>query len=106
MKIKRKLYPNSNDKEFILMSVNDLIKFSLDSYERMSSDTKNDDVVVAKKLVDDTLFSFGIKTPASHLKKTKKGKVVKSNHNPHSETDKEILKLYAETALPKVNDPK
>jgi hypothetical protein len=70
MKIKRKLYPNSNDKEFILMSINDLVDFALKVEEVTYGAVEEK----AKSAITEMLLDFEIKTPASHLKKTKKQK--------------------------------
>jgi len=74
MKIKRKLYPNSNDKDFILMSVNDLVKFGLNVHFEVSTGTSNEFAErVIKTLITETINTQGLKTPASHSK-TKKVK--------------------------------
>lgn len=75
MKIKRKLYPNSPDKEFVLMSVNDLFDFGMNTHlyldaAGMVSNKEN----ILKEYINASLLKEGLKTPASHLKKTKKQK--------------------------------
>ena len=87
MKIKRKLYPNSNDKEFILMSVNDLAKFAYDSHaallvtypenlkrirEAGVEEVETNPVKIVYDLINEKLNLTALKTPASHQKKTKK----------------------------------
>lgn len=81
MKIKRKLYPNSDDKEFVVMSVNDLITFGQCTYATIQGSP--DGLLVSdiiRTYISSVLQLNGIKTPASHLKKTKKQKAEQENH--------------------------
>jgi len=68
MKIKRKLVPNSNDKEFVLMSVNDLKNLVYDSLGTFG------DPESVNTLINNLLHNSGLKTPVSHQKRQKKEK--------------------------------
>lgn len=78
MKIKRKLYPNSNDKEFILCSFNDIVEFSLFTHIALGNFPKNENPVNETEFLENALKSrlfhaYDLKIPASHSK-TKKVK--------------------------------
>jgi hypothetical protein len=73
MKIKRKFYPNSNDKEFILMSISDLKRFA--NHIRFYSDEFYSDLNDGQETgIKSFLKDFALKTSASH-QKTKKQKI-------------------------------
>lgn len=73
MKIKRKLYPSSPDKEFVLMSVNDLRALVLNSHFKVV-ENQTPITFAFESTLDNMVSQFNLKTPASHLKKTKKQK--------------------------------
>lgn len=107
MKIKRKLYPNSNDKEFILCSFNDLKFFALNAFyamKELGTGKENEDGTVTTATtfnyadfvtlaLHKKLAEFVLKVPDSHFK---------NNNKAAKQLDKNVINIMAETALPTV----
>jgi hypothetical protein len=82
MKIKRKLYPNSNDKEFVLMSINDLKRFGEEAYHtvmqgKMGPLNPNPNQGIESLMEEGIKYflkDFNLKTPVSHQKRQRKQK--------------------------------
>jgi hypothetical protein len=93
MKLTRKLYPNSNDKEVVSMSINDLVEFAQDTLYALNMDVISGDEETLKKMVNEKLSAIGLKTPASHQKQTKKQKTEEKNDTNLRVTGNEIMEM-------------